>query len=89
MATSQQQKIIAALHTSPTIDVALEIEKRIAFIKHSLKSADAKSLVLGLSSAMHNSSGIFTECRPWIIHHLIREVWWWCNDSRINQRLRY
>ena len=56
MATSQQQKIIAALHTSPTIDVAREIEKRIAFIKHSLDSAGAKSLVLGLSGGVDSTT---------------------------------
>ena len=56
MATSQQQKIIAALHTSPTIDVAREIEKRIAFIKHSLESAGAKSLVLGLSGGVDSTT---------------------------------
>jgi NAD+ synthase len=56
MATSQQQKIIAALHTSPTIDVAGEIEKRIAFIKHSLESAGAKSLVLGLSGGVDSTT---------------------------------
>lgn len=56
MATSQQQKIIAALHTSPTIDVAREIEKRIAFVKHSLESAGAKSLVLGLSGGVDSTT---------------------------------
>ena len=56
MASSQQQKIIAALHTSPTIDVAREIEKRISFIKHSLESAGAKSLVLGLSGGVDSTT---------------------------------
>ncbi|MDB9958456.1 ammonia-dependent NAD(+) synthetase [Oceanospirillaceae bacterium] len=56
MITSQQHKIIASLNTLPTIDVAIEVSKRVEFLKHSLMTAGAKSLVLGLSGGVDSTT---------------------------------
>ena len=56
MITSQQHKIIASLNTLPTIDVAIEVSKRVEFLKHSLMTAGAKSLVLGLSGGVESTT---------------------------------
>ena len=56
MIASQQHKIIAALHTLPFIDIDAEVAKRVEFLKHSLITADAKSLVLGLSGGVDSTT---------------------------------
>ena len=56
MSASQQHKIIAALHTLPFIDIDAEVAKRVEFLKHSLITADAKSLVLGLSGGVDSTT---------------------------------
>ena len=56
MSASQQHKIIAALHTLPFIDINAEVAKRVEFLKHSLITADAKSLVLGLSGGVDSTT---------------------------------
>jgi len=56
MITSQQHKIIASLNTLPTIDVAIEVSKRVEFLKHSVMTAGAKSLVLGLSGGVDSTT---------------------------------
>ena len=56
MSQSQQDKIIAALHTLPLIDIAAEASKRIEFLKHCLKTARAKVLVLGLSGGVDSTT---------------------------------
>jgi len=56
MITSQQHKIIESLNTLPTIDVAIEVSKRVEFLKHSLMTAGAKSLVLGLSGGVDSTT---------------------------------
>ena len=56
MSVSQQHKIIAALHTLPFIDIDAEVAKRVEFLKHSLITADAKSLVLGLSGGVDSTT---------------------------------
>ena len=56
MATSQQHKIIAALNTEPTIDIAAQVAKRVGFLKRSVMTAGAKSLVLGLSGGVDSTT---------------------------------
>ena len=56
MITSQQHKIIASLNTLPTIDVAIEVSRRVEFLKHSVMTAGAKSLVLGLSGGVDSTT---------------------------------
>jgi NAD+ synthase len=56
MSASQQHKIIAALHTLPFIDIDAEVAKRVEFLKNSLITADAKSLVLGLSGGVDSTT---------------------------------
>ena len=56
MVTSQQHKIIASLNTLPTIDIAIEVSKRVEFLKHSVITAGAKSLVLGLSGGVDSTT---------------------------------
>jgi len=56
MALSQQQKIIAALHTEPVIDVEAQVTQRVQFLKHSLMTAGVKSLVLGLSGGVDSTT---------------------------------
>jgi NAD+ synthase len=56
MSASKQHKIIAALHTLPFIDIEAEVAKRVEFLKHSLITADAKSLVLGLSGGVDSTT---------------------------------
>ena len=56
MSASQQHKIIAALHTLPVIDISAEVTKRVEFLKHSLITAGAKTLVLGLSGGVDSTT---------------------------------
>jgi len=56
MSASQQDKIIAALHTLPFIDIAAEAAKRVTFLKHSLATAGVKVLVLGLSGGVDSTT---------------------------------
>ena len=56
MSASQQQKIIAALHTLPVIDIDAEVAKRVEFLKHSLMTAGVKVLVLGLSGGVDSTT---------------------------------
>ena len=56
MITSQQHEIIASLNTLPTIDVAIEVSRRVEFLKHSVMTAGAKSLVLGLSGGVDSTT---------------------------------
>tara|TARA_B100000767_G_scaffold270706_1_gene294913 strand:- start:793 stop:1638 length:846 start_codon:yes stop_codon:yes gene_type:complete len=56
MGTSQQKKIIAALHTLPFIDVDAEVIRRVEFLKHRLISAGVKVLVLGLSGGVDSTT---------------------------------
>jgi NAD+ synthase len=56
MSASQQQRIIAALHTLPVIDIDAEVGKRVEFLKHSLMTAGVKVLVLGLSGGVDSTT---------------------------------
>ena len=56
MSASQQDKIIAALHTLPVIDISVEVSRRVEFLKHSLITAGAKTLVLGLSGGVDSTT---------------------------------
>jgi NAD+ synthase len=56
MSASQQQKIIAALHTLPVINIDAEVAKRVEFLKHSLMTAGVKVLVLGLSGGVDSTT---------------------------------
>ena len=47
-----QTAIVAALQTQPTIDVDVEIRRRIGFIKSYLQFTGLKRLVLGLSGVL-------------------------------------
>ena len=52
---AEQQRIIADLHVSPTVDPAAEIERRVAFLVDYLRSTGAKGLVLGISGGQDSS----------------------------------
>lgn len=50
-----QSEIIAALHVSPTIDPAAEVERRVQFLVDYLADAHADGLVLGISGGQDSS----------------------------------
>jgi len=52
---AEQQRIIADLHVSPTVDPAAEIERRVGFLVEYLKKTGAKGLVLGISGGQDSS----------------------------------
>ena len=56
MSVSQQHKIISALHTLPSIDINVEVTRRVEFLKHSLTKAGVKTLVLGLSGGVDSTT---------------------------------
>ena len=50
-----QQRIIQDLHVTASIDPALEIRRRINFLKDYLLASGAKGLVLGISGGQDSS----------------------------------
>jgi len=56
MSASQQDKIISALHTLPSINIDVEVARRVGFLKHSLITAGAQKLVLGLSGGVDSTT---------------------------------
>ncbi|MDP2560318.1 ammonia-dependent NAD(+) synthetase [Psychrobium sp. 1_MG-2023] len=50
-----KQEIIEQMKVEPTIDVAFEVNRRIAFIQETLNNSGAKSLVLGISGGIDST----------------------------------
>mgnify|MGYP005722658797 CR=1 FL=1 len=51
-----QQHIVSEMRVLPTIDPAAEIKRRVAFIKETLKKANAFYLVLGISGGIDSAT---------------------------------
>jgi len=52
---AEQQRIISDLHVSPTVDPAVEIERRVGFLVDYMKRTGTKGLVLGISGGQDSS----------------------------------
>lgn len=51
-----RQQILAEMKVQPTIDVAFEVERRVAFLKNKLQQAHCQTLVLGISGGVDSTT---------------------------------